>query len=248
MRQVLRLAFVLVLLSVAKVYAAEGIPANAHRSTYSNSWVCDFGFRRVGAACEKVIPPENARLDYLGSSWVCNHGFRRAGSECLKVVPPENASLDHFGSSWVCNHGFRRAGSECLKVVPPENASLDHFGSSWVCNRGYQRAGSECLKVVPPENASLDHFGSSWVCNRGFVRMGNGCEQRAISASASTAYQPPSLPASAPPATGSYCAENGSCYGDPSALTGRPKTVHVNGYYRRDGTYVRGHYRSRPNR
>ena len=43
-------------------------------------------------------------------------------------------------------------------------------------------------------------------------------------------------------------AENGSCYGDISEATGRPKTVHVNGYYRRDGTYVRGHYRSRPSR
>ena len=42
------------------------------------------------------------------------------------------------------------------------------------------------------------------------------------------------------------CAENGSCYGDTSANTGRPKTVAVKGYYRKDGTYVRGHYRSRP--
>lgn len=42
------------------------------------------------------------------------------------------------------------------------------------------------------------------------------------------------------------CAENGSCYGDISANTGRPKDVYVNGYYRKDGTYVRGHYRSRP--
>jgi hypothetical protein len=49
----------------------------------------------------------------------------------------------------------------------------------------------------------------------------------------------------APPAASDYrCAENGSCYGDPSALTGRPKTVEVQGYYRKDGTYVRGHYRS----
>lgn len=41
------------------------------------------------------------------------------------------------------------------------------------------------------------------------------------------------------------CAENGSCYGDISSRTGRPKTVAVGGYYRKDGTYVRGHYRSR---
>ena len=41
------------------------------------------------------------------------------------------------------------------------------------------------------------------------------------------------------------CAENGSCYGDISSITGRPKTIKVDGYYRSDGTYVRGHYRSR---
>jgi len=41
-------------------------------------------------------------------------------------------------------------------------------------------------------------------------------------------------------------AENGSYYGETSVNTGRPKTVHVRGYHRKDGTYVRGHYRSKP--
>ena len=51
------------------------------------------------------------------------------------------------------------------------------------------------------------------------------------------------------PATATYgCAENGSCYGDITGATGRPKTVSVGGYYRKDGTYVRGHYRSKPRR
>lgn len=48
-----------------------------------------------------------------------------------------------------------------------------------------------------------------------------------------------------PPApVGPGCAENGSCFGDISSINGMPKTTHVNGYFRRDGTYVRGHYRS----
>ncbi|MGH7133300.1 MAG: hypothetical protein ACREJO_15310 [Phycisphaerales bacterium] len=42
-------------------------------------------------------------------------------------------------------------------------------------------------------------------------------------------------------------AENGSYYGQPND-NGVPKTVYVNGYYHRDGTYVRGHYRSAPDR
>lgn len=47
-----------------------------------------------------------------------------------------------------------------------------------------------------------------------------------------------------PPGYGA--AENGSYYGQPK-VNGVPKTVAVGGYYRKDGTYVRGHYRSWPN-
>jgi hypothetical protein len=47
--------------------------------------------------------------------------------------------------------------------------------------------------------------------------------------------------------TGPAVAENGSYYGQPNK-SGVPKTVPVRGYYRKDGTYVRGHYRSRPSR
>jgi hypothetical protein len=41
-------------------------------------------------------------------------------------------------------------------------------------------------------------------------------------------------------------AENGTCFGQVSRETGRPMTIHIRGYYRRNGTYVRGHYRSPP--
>ena len=55
------------------------------------------------------------------------------------------------------------------------------------------------------------------------------------------AYVPPVLSV---PVYGSV-AENGSYYGQPN-VNGVPKTVAVGGYYRKDGTYVRGHYRSSP--
>ena len=42
--------------------------------------------------------------------------------------------------------------------------------------------------------------------------------------------------------------ENGSYYGQISSLTGRPKTVAVRGYFRKNGTYVRSHFRSPPRR
>lgn len=61
--------------------------------------------------------------------------------------------------------------------------------------------------------------------------------QKNVSTSNSAAVSLPSI--------GNGCAENGSCFGDISNITGMPKTTHINGYYRRDGTYVRGHYRSK---
>ena len=61
------------------------------------------------------------------------------------------------------------------------------------------------------------------------------------STSSSVAY---SAPIALPSRSTGGCAENGSCYGDVSSATGRAKTISVGGYYRRDGTYVRGHYRS----
>ena len=45
-----------------------------------------------------------------------------------------------------------------------------------------------------------------------------------------------------------FIAENGSYYGQISEYTSRPKTVYVRSYFRRDGTYVRSHFRSRPRR
>lgn len=46
--------------------------------------------------------------------------------------------------------------------------------------------------------------------------------------------------------TDPYVAENGSYHGEVSQYTGRPKTVYIRGYYRKDGAYVRSHYRSPP--
>lgn len=41
-------------------------------------------------------------------------------------------------------------------------------------------------------------------------------------------------------------AENGDRRGADNDRDGRAEPVHVKGYYRKDGTYVRGHYRAKP--
>lgn len=79
----------------------------------------------------------------------------------------------------------------------------------------------------------------SYRCNKDSL---NDDDKKRVASLEVSAPQPaPSVPTIS---RGGGCAENGSCYGDVSALTGNPKTTHVSGYYRRDGTYVRGHYRS----
>ena len=55
----------------------------------------------------------------------------------------------------------------------------------------------------------------------------------------------------APPAVRSWpphVAENGDVRGRDNDGDGRSEPVHVRGYYRKDGTYVRGHYRAKPRR
>ncbi|MDW2015719.1 hypothetical protein, partial [Vibrio sp. 704] len=76
--------------------------------------------------------------------------------------------------------------------------------------------------------------GLTWSCDKSLL---TAAQVKAISASEKHTTQPS--------ISNGACAENGSCYGDISNYTGKPKTVHVNGYYRKDGTYVRGHYRSK---
>jgi hypothetical protein len=50
------------------------------------------------------------------------------------------------------------------------------------------------------------------------------------------------------PSSDPAVAENGDIRGADNDGDGRAEPVHVRGYYRKDGTYVRGHYRARPRR
>lgn len=102
--------------------------------------------------------------------------------------------------------------------VPGQPANSYVIGANWYCNSGYEKAGNQCVSI----------FGGS----------SNGGYSSATS-SPNPVYQSQPIAPS--------CAENGSCYGDVSTTTGRVKTVPVQGYYRKDGTYVRGHYRSKGN-
>jgi hypothetical protein len=200
-------------------------------------WACDFGYHQDGSRCVSVIVPENAQLSYFGNSWECMNGFQRDGSRCISVAVPEHGHLAYFGHSWECDSGFQQDGTLCAQVSVPVHGHLNYFGHSWECDSGFQQEGNSCAVVAVPEHGHLAYFGHSWECDSGFLINSNSCVPAPSSASSPN-----------PPSYGNYapiCAENGSCYGDISNITGLPKTVPVNGYFRSDGTYVRGYYRSR---
>ena len=239
------------------------VPANASLDYLGSGWNCNRGYSRSGDSCQPVAVPANASLDYLGSGWNCDRGYSRSGDSCQPVAVPANASLDYLGSGWNCDRGYSRSGDSCQPVAVPANASLDYLGSGWNCDRGYSRSGDSCQPVAVPANASLDYLGSGWNCDRGYSRSGDSCQPVAVPANASLDYlgsgwncdsgyesngtgcvRVSSTPSNATVGGGYPCAENGSCYGDISNITGLPKTIQVNGYFRNDGTYVRGYYRS----
>lgn len=141
-------------------------------------------------------------------------------------------------SKWYCNDGYKKVSNTCVALEMPANAWA--YGDNWYCKTGYVISGQQCVRPEHLPTVSVDYY------------------QSPIS---STAYKPITSPYTTPatptnnasdedgvytPAFGTSCAENGSCYGDISTATGRPKTVAVKGYRRSDGTYVRGHYRSKP--
>ena len=121
-----------------------------------------------------------------------------------------------------------------LAGAQSSNFDLCKFGM-YGCDRS-KLSASELATV-----AEADHQRNFNACKFGMY----GCDRSRLDAAEANAViaQPAAAPTS--PGGSSLCAENGSCYGDPN-VNGIPKTVHVNGYYRKDGTYVRGHYRSAP--
>ena len=109
------------------------------------------------------------------------------------------------------------------------------------CDAGY----SSCNESLLSEDQKRTAHGYALqrnvqACDAGY----SSCDELLYAASTGKSIDKKSSPSDAP-LYSPTCAENGSCYGDVSKITGRPKTTHINGYYRKDGTYVRGHYRSR---
>jgi len=141
------------------------------------------------------------------------------------------ANGHYYGSTLLCDNGYRDTGGRCTALPVVTNGH--YYGSTLLCDNGYRDTGGRCAALAAVTNGH--YYGSTLLCDNGYGNVGGQCVVVA------------DIPTHSSVASGA-CAENGSCAGDISEETGRPKTVPVDGYYRKDGTYVRGHYRSTPSK
>lgn len=126
---------------------------------------------------------------------------------------------------------------------------MAHSGvSADTCQFTFKCQGSICERVLPsnctPSAASNVVVVTSPIVASplGTAAASNSPTTPFVARSTEVVKSQDSFPSA--PISGAGCAENGSCYGDISNINGMPKTTQVNGYFRSDGTYVRGHYRS----
>ena len=156
--------------------------------------------------------------------------YGRYGCDLSQLSANEQSAVarsDHDRNYQNCLYG--RFGCDPAQLIADEQKAVE----SSAHDRNYQnclygRFGCDSSKLTADERQSAASSPS------------------ALESSTSTGSG--STPGGTSGSTDPACAENGSCYGDISERTGRPKTVQVQGYYRKDGTYVRGHYRSAPRR
>lgn len=142
---------------------------------------------------------------------------------------PENSWVGKSGQ-WYCDDGYALVEGDCKQIIIPDNSYA--VGSDWFCSEGFLKFNGKCFK---PEQLkkSKDSFIGAVIGSRNETgHVIANAENQLLNSTSQSSYI-------------RSCAENGSCYGDISSYNGKAKTVHVKGYYRKDGTYVRGHYRSK---
>ncbi len=152
------------------------------------------------------------------------------GGSLLSVSSLETASPTKPTAVAVCSDGqrFSLPSFETSGLTANEIDTINHNNGVDRC-KTHGRFVDNVLKILPPGAVPAPTPDTS--------TSSTAAPRTSASAAPASTSTPPTTSASA-------CAENGSCYGDTSAATGKPKTTYVQGYTRRDGTYVRGHYRS----
>jgi hypothetical protein len=174
---------------------------------------------------------DRRQLSEADANQVAVSDYQRNVRNCLDglTYSCNRRLLSKSDAQQVASSDYRRNFQSCLDglTYSCDRRLLSEADAEQVAASDYQRNFSNCLQ------------GLTYTCDQSRLSLEDQKRVDITLLQKQTVTTPLVLPG---------CAENGSCYGDISELTGRPKTVAVRGYYRSDGTYVRGHYRSAPRR
>jgi hypothetical protein len=187
---------------------------------------------------------ENEASDY--SSTNSNYQQMPSPSAALpsaaQGVDPITLSRNFDACRWGlsnCNQSFLTINQ--VTAVNAEAAQRNFDACRWgisSCNRSTLNAIQ--IEAVNAAAIARNYDACRWRlsnCNRTLLTS-----QQIASIGANGSYVPATEPLGTTARPG--CSETGSCYGDLSTATGRPRTNYVRGYFRRDGTYVGSYYRS----
>jgi hypothetical protein len=221
MKLIRYLAFGLLIIATAGRLKAQNTASSAHSQNYfacmNGYYGCDS--RQLSESERAAVADATHKRNYnacLNSYYGCDP-HQLTESERVAV-----ADATHKRNYNACLNGYY--GCDPRQVTESEQpavADATHKRNYNACLNGYY--GCDPHQLTESEQAAL----------------ASRKQETPTPGVVAPAEQNTSATATAP------CAENGSCYGDLNA-NGVPKTVHVNGYYRKDGTYVRGYYRSAP--
>jgi hypothetical protein len=215
---------------------------NLRERNYQNClyghWPCDSSkltsTERVAVA--SAVLERNYR-NCLGG-WLCDRGKPTRSQREAVEFADQNRNYHNFlilGVGGLCNASKLTAEQRAAVEVADRHRNYYNcvtYGFGWLCNKG--RLNSEQRSVV--QSTQRYRQIRSAPLSTGQFLVIRAPQQGASTSSPSSSPNKSTVSASI---TGvRVCAENGSCYGDLSEFAGRPKTVYVRSYYRRDG-YIR---------
>ncbi len=154
-----------------------------------------------------------------------------AGHYCNKSLLAPDVAAQLHQADVARNNAACLTGHYCNKSLLAPDVAAEVLRANIARNNAACLAGHYCNKSLLAPDVALD------------VQRARQTPPAAAFVFSNSVPDTRTLPG--PSVSDTLTADNGSYYGEPNA-NGVPKTVHVNGYYRRDGTYVRGHYRSTP--
>jgi hypothetical protein len=182
----------------------------------------------------------------------CLHGYGLVTCDPSQLTTLQQAAVakaERRRNYEACLHGYGLVACDPSQLTTQQqaaSATADRQRNYDACLHGYGLVTCDPLQLTPRERLALSRPSPtpprSSPASAGLAG-GTGPRDADPAQRSAPSYRQPETASTFLPG----CAENGSCYGDPN-VAGFPKTVFVNGYYRKDGTYVRSHYRSRPHR